>query len=128
MSELLKIFELQADERLRRRVQGAAVEYAHTISAEPQPDPVSETEIDEEGNEHTIVSAPPAEPRRTYALSILSQPTRVRQELVERVLADQETLSLATETPSGWNSDAIPDDHIRSLVQGCWNATAEVHA
>lgn len=127
MSELMKVFDIQTDERLRRRTQGAVLEKALAIMEEPAPEPVTEIEVDEDGEEVVIVSSPEHEPRRGYARLVLDHPTSIRQEMVERVVSNPTILNSIEEVPSGWNTDTVADNDIRFVVNEAWETVAEVH-
>ncbi|WBL18526.1 hypothetical protein [Citricoccus sp. NR2] len=126
MSELLKIFEIQTDEQLRHRTQGAVIEHALSITAGPAPEPTVTVTEDEDGEQVETVTAPPRDPARNYARFVLDSPTTVRPEMVERVIANPTVLAAIDYTGGTWDTSTVADDDIRYVVHSAWDDVAEV--
>lgn len=111
MSELLKIFQIQTDDNLRQRTQGAAVEKANQILAEPNGD---EAVQDRDRS-------------RGYARFILNSPTTIRNEMVDQVLANATILDAIQwdDENDGWDTTGVTDEDIRYVVANSWDTLAE---
>lgn len=113
MSELLKIFQIQTDENLRQRTQGATVEKANQVLAEPNGE--------DEG--------PDRDRPRGYARFILNSPTTIRKEMVDQILANPTILAAITwdEDAEGWDTTGVTDEDIRYVVNTAWDHLAETY-
>lgn len=113
MSELLKIFQIQTDEPLRQRAQGACVEKANQILGSPNGDDTGA------GRDQ----------RRGYARFVLSEPTTIRKEMVDQVLANPTVLNAITwdTGTGGWDTSKVTDDDIRYVVASSWDTLAETY-
>lgn len=113
MSELLKIFQIQTDDSLRQRTQGACVEYANQILAQPNGDD----------------TGPDRDRSRGYAQFILNSPTTIRKEMVDQVLANPTILNAITwdDDTERWDTTGVTDDDIRYVVASSWDTLAETY-
>lgn len=112
MSELLKIFQVQSDELLRQRTQGATVEKANLVLDEPDGEEVS-------GRNRS----------RGYARFVLESPTTIRKEMVDQVLANPTILAAVVWDGEAevWDSSGVLDEDVRYIVGQSWDALAETY-
>lgn len=113
MSELLKIFQIQTDDHLRQRTQGATVEKANQVLA-------SHIREDDSGGRDRS---------RGYAQFVLNSPTTIRKEMVDQVLANPTILDAITwdADTKNWDTTQVTDEDIRYVVASSWNNLAAIY-
>lgn len=107
MSDLLKHYMALEDGDLAKRIQGAALKYAHYLQGQPDPDPVD----------------------AGFAELILAEPFRTWLDQQIEVISNATVLANISVAPDGQRafSQAVPDTDIIYVVESTWHKVAAKH-
>ena len=107
MSDLLKHYMALEDGDLAKRIQGAALKYAHYLQGQPSPDPLD----------------------AGFAELILAEPFRTWLDQQIEVISNATVLANISVAPDGQRafSQAVPDSDIIYVVESTWRKVAAKH-